>query len=157
MLILKEYIKSIVDTHCLFFAYGYYLDPNNLKKVCPSSIPIGKAILPNYSFRFNADSPEDPYSWGNAVYQPNGKIYGMLYYLDSSELDNLDSKESGYHRVNLPIKYNSKMVNAQVYICHSLNNEPVPIDYIQDIEKAGAKQFLPFGYRIQIDRALKKK
>lgn len=157
MNLLKEYIRSIIDTHCLFFAYGYYLEPNNLKKVCPSCIPIGQAILPDYSFRFNAESPEDPYSWGNAVYQPDGKIYGMLYYLDSADLENLDSKEAGYHRVNLPVRYNKKTVNAQVYINHSLNNKPVPVDYIQDIHNAGIKQFLPFGHRYQIDQALAKK
>lgn len=155
--LIKEYIKSIVDTHCLFFAYGFYLDPANLKKVCPSSIPIGRSTLNNYSFRFNADSPEDQNAWGNAVYQPGGKIYGMLYYLDASDLENLDSKESGYNRVNLPVSYNKKTVNAEVYISHSLSKEPVPIDYVKDLESSGAKLQLPFGFRMQIDKAIRMK
>jgi hypothetical protein len=74
-----------------FFAYGERMNPERMHEVVPGATLVGPARLPGYRLEFNVMSR----AWGggaaNAVLDPKGSLWGVLWDIGDGDPAQLDS------------------------------------------------------------------
>jgi gamma-glutamylcyclotransferase len=74
-----------------FFAYGERMNAEKMRADAPGAIAVGPARLDGYRLAFNVTSR----SWGggaaNAVADPRGRLWGVLWKLDDEAFRSIDS------------------------------------------------------------------
>lgn len=96
----------------LYFAYGMNTNKEEMAYRCPSAVPIGKAILPDYRFEFK--------SFATIVPSPGNKVEGVLWEISKTDELALDMLE-GY-----PEFYDKRSVNIKQDVDH------IAMTYIMD-------------------------
>ena len=113
----------------------------------PSATAIGRARLLDKRMVCNKKS-RDGSGKANLVGSRGDLVWGVLYEIDSAELDKLDQIECDYQRVKLHIlTEQDNSIPAYVYISVNLTNDPVPYKWYKDLIIMGARKHqLPKDY-----------
>lgn len=104
----------------LYFSYGSFLDSETLKRHCPATRYVGRAVLPNWEVQFNFLSRT--YKGGVTGIEPATAklVRGVLYEVNDEELLHLDSIEGVpegiyYRQVIYVVDESGKAVKAATY------------------------------------------
>jgi len=73
-----------------YFAYGWTLDKNLMKKSVGRWVEERRAELPGFSLKFNCYSASWRGGVANLVEDESGIVYGVIYRLDEEQLKKLD-------------------------------------------------------------------
>jgi|WetSurMetagenome_2_1015567.scaffolds.fasta_scaffold210809_1 gamma-glutamylcyclotransferase len=84
----------------------------------------------------------------NIIPSKGDEVWGVLYYLNKSQLEILDKIESGYHREEQEILLNSgTSTRAEVYASLNIREDPVATEYYKNnIVKGAMEHDLPDFY-----------
>jgi gamma-glutamylcyclotransferase (GGCT)/AIG2-like uncharacterized protein YtfP len=78
----------------LLFAYGSTLSTKLLRQYCPTAVFQMKAELPNYRIVFPFYSLKRQGGISSIIHAPGELVYGVLYEVNSKELEDLDIIEN---------------------------------------------------------------
>lgn len=128
---------------------------SRISKRCPSAKPLGRAELHRYELKWHKAS-KDGSSKCDVVEGGFEKIvYGVLYSIDSSQLNDLDRAEGrgyGYERKEVEVLHGESTSKAWVYYATSINPKLKPFDWYKAFVVAGAKEHnLPQAYISQLE------
>ena len=133
-----------------YFAYGTNMSLSQLISRCPSAKKLLNATLNNYQFIFNSRGV------ATIISKRNSTVYGVLFEIDDSEIDNLDRHEGVpklYTKENKKIEFdNGEEFEALVYVAtdseigkprdehlniilNALNKEQFPEQYIRNLKE----------------------
>lgn len=131
----------------IIFAYGSNMNEEWLRSRAPSAEVIGRARLPNKRMVCNKKG-KDGSGKANLVDSPKDVVWGVLYEIDSAELERLDKAEGGYQRTTLQIlTEQGNTIEAEVYISTKLTNDATPYNWYKDLILKGAREHqLPEDY-----------
>ena len=76
-----------------YFAYGSNLLITYIREYCPSATFMMRAFLPNYEIQFRRFSTDLQGGISSIIESPGALVHGVLYDIDSAELDALDILE----------------------------------------------------------------
>ena len=135
-----------MDKKILYFAYGSNMCTGRLLSRISSAKPIGRGRLLNKRLVCNKKS-KDGSGKANLEDSPGNVVWGLLYEIDSSDLNKLDKAEEEYQRVTMYVRTNEgKLVQAQVYISKRLT-KAIPFDWYKEMLISGAVEHqLPEEY-----------
>jgi gamma-glutamylcyclotransferase (GGCT)/AIG2-like uncharacterized protein YtfP len=127
------------ETVIYYFAYGMLTDP----EVMQGLDMVGKAILYNYAFEFA--------QFANIYPKAGSQVYGTLWAIDKSVLDELDHIESYptfYTRHTAQVKSKGRTYTSQVYVMTSdsrndLKGYPPSSHYLQRLARGYNHAGLP--------------
>ena len=80
------------------------MDWEQMRRRCPGSKSLGAALLPNHRLAFTRFSRFRQCGVADVIPEPGGRVWGRLYELTASDLQNLDKRE-GAARTNQPNDY----------------------------------------------------
>ncbi|MEN3016243.1 MAG: gamma-glutamylcyclotransferase family protein [Candidatus Methanosuratincola petrocarbonis] len=105
-----------------YFAYGSNMDQERLRDRIGSFHSRKHAILEGYDLVFNKrDSSCRGAGFANIV-KGKGKVEGILYEIDETCLEKLDSIEgvhtNHYNRIEIKVECEGKLLNAWVYVAN---------------------------------------
>lgn len=126
----------------VYFAYGSNMSKERLQEPdrAPSAKPLGRAKLPNKRLVCNKKST-DCSGKANLIDSAEDTVWGVLYEIDSAELDKLDGAESGYRRMSLDvITDQDSSVKAYVYVSSELTEDARPYDWYKNLMVEGARE-----------------
>jgi gamma-glutamylcyclotransferase len=107
-------------------------------KRCSTAKPYGIAKLPDKRLVCNKKS-EDGSSKANLEDAPGDNVWGVLYEMDSPELNILDKREKGYDRISLNVLADDELsLEAYVYISSKLTSDPRPYNSYKELMINGA-------------------
>jgi gamma-glutamylcyclotransferase len=131
----------------LYFAYGSNMSTERMRSRAVSAKPMSSAILKNKLMLFNKRSV-DGSGKANLVDSPGDVTWGILYEVDSKDLDRLDKIESGYERIMAQAQTaDGSVVVAFTYISSDLTDEPVAYEWYKVLVLSGAHEHnLPQAY-----------
>ena len=88
----------------LYFAYGSNLDPEQMRRRCPSTEAVGPARLPEHRLFF-AGASRNWNGGGTATLEPDPTVHvpGFLYRISGDDLADLDRYEGSYRRERLAV------------------------------------------------------
>ena len=138
---------DLMTTRVLYFAYGSNMKTYRLHKRAPSARPAGRAKLLNKRLVCNKRG-KDGSGKANLEDNPGHVVWGVLYEMDSSDLDELNKAEEGYYRKTVYVQTDqNKMVAAEVYISPELTLDAIPFDWYKKLLVCGAlERQLPEEY-----------
>jgi gamma-glutamylcyclotransferase (GGCT)/AIG2-like uncharacterized protein YtfP len=87
-----------------YFAYGSNLDAEQMRRRCPTSRPMGRALLSHHRLDFTHLSARWRGGAADVVPHSGESVWGILYELALRDLPVLDRYEAGYHRVFLEVR-----------------------------------------------------
>jgi len=138
-----------------YFAYGSNMVTERLQapERAPSAKPMGRAKLPDKSLVCNKKST-DGSGKANLTDTAGDTVWGVLYEIDSAELDNLNRCECGYTRISLDVKTDQdSSVKAYVYISSELTDDARPYDSYKKLMIKGAREHhLPSFYITRLEQ-----
>lgn len=115
-----------------------------MARLCPQAEPYGVASLRSYKYVIAASGFATVIPW------PGSFVHGVLWKIGPMEIAALDRYEdiAGglYRAVQLPIKYNERLLRALVYLANGDKAGPTPPGYIEKIVAAAKDWNLPAGY-----------
>lgn len=128
----------------LYFAYGSNMDRAHMARLCPLAEAYGVASLRSYKYVIAASGYATVIPW------PGSFVHGVLWKVGPKEIAALDRYEdvaSGLYRaVQLPVKFNERLLRALVYLASGDKTGPVPAGYIEKIVAAAKDWNLPADY-----------
>ena len=83
----------------IYFAFGSNTKTSRLQARTPSAKPFGIAKLKNYKLEISKYSISAGSGKANITWSAGDEVWGVLFELDNSELNELDKAEAGYDRV----------------------------------------------------------
>ena len=91
---------------------------------------------------------DDGSAKANLIDDPRSEVWGVLYEIALSDLEKLDTVESGYRRITVKVlTQENESVPAETYISRKLTQEPVCYDWYKDwILKGAYEHALPGNY-----------
>lgn len=102
-----------------YFAYGSNLSEEQMKKRCPDSKLIGKAVLKGYKLDFTIFSSRWNGGAADIVQDANNEVWGLIYELNDEDIDKLDKCEGHpkfYRRITKKVINESKEeIEVQIY------------------------------------------
>lgn len=124
------------------FAYGSNMCTQWLRDRVSSAEPLGRAKLPNKRLVCNKKSKDGS---GKAnLEDATDTVWGVLYKIDSAQLDKLDECEKGYERECLEVlTEKDSSERAWVYIASKptrLTSDPRPYDWYKELMMKGARE-----------------
>ena len=131
----------------IIFAYGSNMYTKKLRSSTPSAKVIGRARLLGKRMVCNKKS-KDGSGKANLVDSPGNVVWGVLYEIDSAELDKLDKAEGSYQRTTLQVlNEQGNTITAEVYISTKVTTDPTPYDWYKNLILQGARKHrLPKDY-----------
>ena len=126
-----------------YFAYGSNLSEEQMKKRCPNSKLIGKAVLKGYKLDFTLYSSKWEGGCADIVGEENSEVWGLIYELSDNDIKKLDQYECpAYRRVKLKV-INTSDEEKEVYVYEVVNKKVfiAPSENYLDIIKKAAKKF----------------
>ncbi|MCS7125578.1 MAG: gamma-glutamylcyclotransferase [Aigarchaeota archaeon] len=97
-----------MSTEAWFFAYGWALDKNLLKKIIGDLSEPRKALLRGYRLIFDVFSPSWRGGVANIVEDEDGVVYGAVYKIKDEQFSKLDEV------VGVPILFSKRKVIVEV-------------------------------------------
>jgi len=94
----------------LYFAYGMNTNVEQMTVRCPTAVPMGKAILPDYRLEFK--------SYATIVPSPGDTVEGVLWTItpaDEISLDLLEGYPEFYHKKHVTVSQGMDYI-AMTYI-----------------------------------------
>ena len=136
-----------------YFAYGSNMSTERLQDRVSSAEPLGCAKLPDKRLVCNKKS-KDGSGKANLTDTAGDTVWGVLYEIDSAELDNLDRCECGYTRISLDVKTDQdSSVKAYVYVSSELIEDARPYDWYKKLMIKGAREHqLPAFYVTRLEQ-----
>ena len=132
-----------------YFAYGSNMSTERLQEPgrAPSAKPLGRAKLPSKRLVCNKKST-DCSGKANLIDSTEDTVWGVLYEIDSAELDNLGRAERNYTLKSLDvITDQDSLVKAYVYVSSELTEDARPYDWYKELLIKGAREYgLPASY-----------
>ena len=120
----------------LYFAYGMNTNRDEMAYRCPTAVPMGKAILPGYSFEFK--------SFATVVPNLKESVEGVLWTItesDESALDMLEGYPEFYDKKNVSVIYNDMTYIAMTYIMGPREQGYAPSDGYYSMVSEGYQSF----------------
>jgi gamma-glutamylcyclotransferase (GGCT)/AIG2-like uncharacterized protein YtfP len=103
----------------LYFAYGSNLAPRIMEEWCPGAAYLGPARLDGFRLAFLRRSSRWKAGAADVVTHEGHAVWGALYAVGASELDQLDAKEfvaaSGYRRREVVVHHDGSELAAATY------------------------------------------
>jgi gamma-glutamylcyclotransferase (GGCT)/AIG2-like uncharacterized protein YtfP len=142
----------------LYFAYGSNLDFDQMKGRCPSAQSVGVAKLPGRRLAFTRWSEGRKGAVADAVADPAGEVWGVVYEITAEDLEVLDRCEgftpggssNAYLRQQCTVWLNGdpqRAVAAEVYFAVPQENPGLPSQDYRDQILRGAREWgLPQDY-----------
>ncbi len=129
------------------FAYGSNMYTKQMRDRVSSAKPLGRAKLLNKRLVCNKRS-DDCSGKANLEKAAGDTVWGVLYEMDSAELNKLDAYEKCYVRISLDVvDDNGSFVKAYVYVSSVLTDDARPYDSYKDLMIMGAcEHHLPSFY-----------
>lgn len=128
----------------LYFAYGSNMDRAHMARLCPLAEPHGVASLRSYKYVIAASGFATVIPW------PGSFVHGVLWKVGPKEIAALDRYEDVarglYRAVQLPIKYNDRLLRALIYLASGDKTGATPPGYIEKIVAAAKEWNLPADY-----------
>lgn len=124
-----------------------------MKKRCPDSNLIGKAILKDYALDFTISAPNRWKGGGCAdvVESPGSEVWGLLYEVSDADISRLDEAEGPrYRRVSLPVSDPEGKSVPYVYVYEVIDKAPFKEparEYIDIIKNAAYEYGFPETYQ----------
>jgi gamma-glutamylcyclotransferase (GGCT)/AIG2-like uncharacterized protein YtfP len=136
-----------------YFAYGSNMNTERLQNRVSSTKPLGRAKLPNKSLVCNKKG-KDGSGKANLTDAAEDTVWGVLYEIDSAELDQLDRYENGYVRISLDVMNDQdSLVKAYVYVSSKLTDDARPYDWYKELMIKGAREHqLPAFYIARLEQ-----
>ncbi len=131
----------------IYFAYGSNMNSERLRKRTPSAVEIGRAKLLNKDLVFNKKSTDGSMK-ANIINYTGKSVWGVLFEIDTDEMEQLEKAEEGYDRVYLDV-YTDKneKIKAYVYISSDVIENERPYDWYKEFILEGAREHkLPIEY-----------
>lgn len=140
-------IGDLMGEKVLYFAYGSNMKKNRLCKRVPSAKLAGRGRILNKRLVCNKRS-NDNSGKANLKDSPGGVVWGVLYEMDSSDLNRLDEVEEGYQRTTMHVHIDKdKSVAAEVYISTEITPKGIPFNWYKELLVSGAQEHqLPEDY-----------
>jgi hypothetical protein len=141
-----------------FFAYGDRMNPDKMRETAPEATIVGPGRLDGYRLAFNVHSR----SWGgggaNAVADPAGALWGVLWEVSYADLEGFDSfrgDDGSAHRVlDLDVHGPDGPVQARTFLVVSDSGFIRPTErYVAMLRAVAERQGLPDEALTAIDRA----
>ncbi|MGZ4132738.1 MAG: gamma-glutamylcyclotransferase family protein [Actinomycetota bacterium] len=141
-----------------FFAYGDRMNPEKMLETAPEAKAVGPARLDGYRLAFNVQSR----SWGgggaNAVADPDGSLWGLLWEVSYADLEGFDTfrgDDGSAHRViDLDVHGPDGPVPARTFLVISDAGFIRPTErYVAMLRAVAERQGLPAEALEEIDRA----
>ena len=127
-----------------YFAYGSNMNRAHMAKLCPQAEPYGVASLRSYKYVIAASGFATVIPW------PGSFVHGVLWKVGPKEIAALDRYEdiAGglYRAVQLPIKFNGRLLRALIYLATGDKSGVTPPGYIENIVSAAREWNLPADY-----------
>ena len=131
----------------LYAGFGANTNMADMAYRCPDAVHLGKAILPNYEFKFKRHADVEP--------KPGSLVECVLWKLSKEDLKRMDHFEGYpeyYKRKFVPVEFNGKTVEAIIYYMNGHHECELPDDYYLELLRSGYKEN---GLNMkQIDKAL---
>jgi hypothetical protein len=120
-----------------YFGYGANTNTEYFLKRVPSASLCGRALLPEFEFRWN--------NYGNIVPKSGSQVEGVLWSILKTDFDTLDTIEENYFRRSERVFFHGRFVHAQIYFMNDVNKKLKPgekerlKDYV-DLVRQGYKE-----------------
>ncbi len=128
----------------LYFAYGSNMDRAHMARLCPLAEPYGVASLRSYKYVIAASGYATVIPW------PGSFVHGVLWKVGPKEIAALDRYEDVagglYRSVQLPVKFNDRLLRALLYLASGDTSGATPPGYIEKIVAAAKAWNLPPDY-----------
>ena len=116
----------------MYFAYGANMSSERLRSHVCFARAIGRAKLLNKRMVCNKKG-EDGSGKANLIESPGDVVWGVLYEVDSAELDKLDRAEGGYNRMSTQsMMEGDNPIDVDVYVSTKLTADPIPYNWYKD-------------------------
>jgi gamma-glutamylcyclotransferase (GGCT)/AIG2-like uncharacterized protein YtfP len=120
------------------------MDRAHMARLCPQAEPYGVASLRSYKYAIAASGYATVIPWAGSF------VHGVLWKITPKEIAALDRYEDVagglYRAVQLPIKYNERLLRALVYLAIGNKAGTTPPGYIEMIITAAKDWNLPADY-----------
>lgn len=116
--------EEVVQNGQLVFAYGSNMDQYQIHKRCPGAKIVGRAQLSDFELRYTLYSDVRAGGVADTFHAPGEKMWGIVYRLNDSDLNNLDEIECGkghYKRVERKVLMDDNTCK-QVW-CYDVNDK----------------------------------
>ena len=120
----------------LYFAYGMNTNKEEMAYRCPTAVPLGKAVLPDYRFEFK--------SFATIVPSPKEQVEGVLWTItdtDESALDILEGYPEFYDKKTVSVEHNGQSYIAMTYIMGPREQGHAPSDGYYTMVSQGYQTF----------------
>jgi len=118
----------------LYFAYGMNTNVEQMAVRCPTAVPMGKAILPDYRLEFK--------SYATIVPSPGDIVEGVLWTItpaDEASLDLLEGYPEFYHKKQVTVHQDINYI-AMTYIMNPREHGHAPsLGYYSMVSKGYQK------------------
>jgi hypothetical protein len=139
-----------------FFAYGDRMNPERMAEAVPGATFVGPARLPGYRLTFNVMSR----TWGggaaNAVLDPTGSMWGVLWDIGEEDPGELDSSrdDGGHAPIEVTVEGPNGPVPARTMAIFSGERFVRPNErYVAMLRATAERQGLPAEALEAIDEA----
>ena len=134
-----------------YFAYGSNMDIDRMKQRCPTAEVLGSAVLRDYALGFTVYSQGWDAGAADIIYEPGQEVWGVVYVLDTQDLDRLDHCEGcpdHYRRVPLPVEVDgTEHPGVWVYeVVRKVSFVPPKCEYIELMRNAALRYGFPRRY-----------
>lgn len=135
----------------LYFAYGYNMDVDAMRRACPTAAVVGPGMLTGFELVFDHSVGPDDATWANLVGVDSGVVWGVIYDVPEHEFPALDNREQGYDRVVVEVASPDGFVPAYVYIsdCRTAADD-VPGWYVDAMVASIEAHGLPREYADEV-------
>ena len=142
----------------LYFAYGARMSTSEMMKVSVKARALGAARLDGYRLEFNVRSREFGGGAANAIADPDGRVWGVLWEVPDAELDALGSYQgdnpTASHAVDVQVEGPDGMVTARTLMIDSQAGFVRPTEtYMRTLHAAISAHGLPPDAAKAVDRA----
>jgi hypothetical protein len=141
-----------------YFAYGARMSTSEMMKVSVQARALGPARLDGYRLEFNVRSREFGGGAANAIDDPAGHIWGVLWDIPDAELDSLGSYQGdnpgASHAVDVHVEGPDGTVTARTLMIDSQAGFVRPTEtYMRTLHAAISAHGLPPEAAKAVDRA----
>ena len=130
-----------------YFAYGSNMSTPRLEQRVGPVRVLGRAWLDHYCHRFSKHG-NDGTAKGNVEPDPGQHVWGVLFELESAQLECLRGFESGYRMVHFELTLEHRPVHAATFEALNVVRELAPSDtYIRHYIAGMREHAIPSHYR----------
>ena len=142
----------------LYFAYGARMSTSEMMKVSLQARAVGPARLDGYRLEFNVRSREFGGGAANAIADPDGHVWGVLWDVPDDDLETFGSYQgdnpAASHAVDVDVEGPDGQVTARTLMIDSQAGFVRPTEtYLRTLHAAISAHGLPADATKAVDRA----